>query len=188
MKILSGLALVLAVSLSAIVANAGSPCCDHCGCRQNCKKVCRLVCETKKDKKVEYSCECEDFCVPGPSQRCGKKCDCDECGRKCCHDVWKPTCAKVRTRVKLIKKEVPVEKQVYTWVVEEVCCGCGNCLSQARVDAPPEGSEIIQASAQDEIVPLPDTDTEFASNESTEQGLQTHDHQPRGFWRSLFGR
>ena len=34
---------------------------------------------TKKVTKTEYECECEDFCVPGPSLR--TVCH-DECGKK----------------------------------------------------------------------------------------------------------
>jgi len=103
-------------------------CCAHCGCHSNCCKVCRLVCETKKVSKPEYDCECEDFCVPGPS-----KCtiECDECGNK--KKIYTPSCASIHTRRKLVKKEVTKEVKSYKWVVEDLC---GNCAQRcAAVDA-----------------------------------------------------
>src|SRR5262245_56484775 len=87
-------------------ASAGEhACCAHSGCQAACEKVCRLVCETKKVTKIEYSCQCEDFCVPGPSERCVTV-DC--CGDKQVH--YTPTCATVRTRAKLVKHERVEEK------------------------------------------------------------------------------
>jgi hypothetical protein len=105
--------------LLAFCQSALAQCCDHCGCESNCRKVCRVVCEVKKVPKVEYDCECEDFCVPGPSCRSTV---CDECGHK--KHVYTPGCGKVRTRTKLIKKETMEEKVIYKWVVEKLCCGC----------------------------------------------------------------
>ena len=67
MKSLICCALV-ALAYGSSLALAGD-CCQHCGCQCACQKVCRLVCETKKVTKVDYDCECEDFCVPGPSER-----------------------------------------------------------------------------------------------------------------------
>jgi len=125
MKSFIGLGVIL-VSSAALVARAGDcRCCDHCGCEAPCHKVCRVVCETKKVPKVEYSCECEDFCVPGPSH-CSTYCD--ECGHK--QHVYTPTCAKVRTRTKLVKKETTTEKKTYKWVVENVCCNCADPPAQ----------------------------------------------------------
>jgi hypothetical protein len=102
--------------------------CQHCGCQRNCRKVCRLVCETKKEKKTEYSSECEDFCLPGPSRKCGVHfhCDCNGAHRKI---IWQPTgCAKVHTRKTLVKEEVSKEVPSYKWVVDEYCCVCGQWI------------------------------------------------------------
>ena len=107
---------ILVAASRAVMAQCS---CDHCGCQASCQKVCRLVCETKKVPKITYDCQCEDFCVPGPSIRSTA---CDECGHK--HHVYTPQCAKLRTRTKLIKNETTEEKVVYKWVVENVCCDC----------------------------------------------------------------
>ncbi|HVC93726.1 MAG TPA: hypothetical protein VND64_08550 [Pirellulales bacterium] len=129
-----GIALVVGLGLVAWASNvqAGQRHCDHCGCRQNCKKYCRLVCGTKTETKVEYSCVSEDYCVPGPSQKCGVKCEYDCQGHKHRRTIWKPTCAKVRTRTNLVKKEVKKEVPDYKWVVEEICPGCGRCVSSTE--------------------------------------------------------
>jgi hypothetical protein len=119
-----------ALALASVPATAlAGDCCAHCGCHSNCCKVCRLVCETKKVTKPEYGCECEDFCVPGPS-----KCtiECDECGHKT--KVYTPCCASVHTRTKLTKKDVTKEVKSYKWVVEDLC---GKCAQHcANADAP----------------------------------------------------
>jgi hypothetical protein len=124
-------------------AKAGDCCdpCDHCGCQSGCRKVCRLVCETKKVPKVTYSCECEDFCVPGPSNHCVV---CDECGNK--KHVYTPTCAEVRTRTKLVKHETMEEVPTHKWVVETVC---DRCAGQCNADAAP------QAGGPSGLQPLP---------------------------------
>jgi hypothetical protein len=95
--------------------------CDRCGCESNCCKTCRLICETKKVPKITYDCICEDFCVPGPSDHCVV---CDECGKK--KHVYTPTCAKVKTRKVLVKKETFTEVPSYRWVVENCCGACAN--------------------------------------------------------------
>jgi hypothetical protein len=118
MKAFLSCALLLAFCQSALA----QCCCDHCGCQSDCHKICRVVCETKKVPKIEYDCECEDFCVPGPSCRTTV---CDECGNK--KHVYTPGCGEVRTRTKLVKKETMEEKVVYKWVVQTVC---GNCESR----------------------------------------------------------
>lgn len=112
-------------------AEAGRFFCHHCGCCQNCKKVCRLKCEKKKETTTEYTCECEDFCIPGPSKKCGVKtqCACDGHHRAI---LWQPTCARVHTRKKLVKKEVTKEVPDYKWVVEEYCCACGHWVKVER--------------------------------------------------------
>lgn len=128
--------LALAVSPAAW---AGHLFCDQCGCQQNCRKVCKLVCEKKKETTTEYTSECEDFCIPGPSHKCGVRYEHDECGghphRKI---IWQPTCAKVHTRKKLVKKEVTKEVPDYKWVVEEYCCICGMLVKMERGDAKPD--------------------------------------------------
>jgi len=83
--------------------------------------VCRLVCEMRKVPKTTYDCECEEFCVAGPSTRSTV---CDDCG--CKRWVYTPTCGKVRTRTKLIKNETFTEKMTYKWVVEDLCCKCAD--------------------------------------------------------------
>lgn len=102
--------------------------CDHCGCQRNCRKVCRLECGKKKEIKIEYSSECEDFCVPCHSKKCGVKIECDAGGHRHRKVIWQPTCAKVYTRKKLVKNEVTKEVPDYKWVVEEYCCVCGQCI------------------------------------------------------------
>jgi len=121
------------VACGTAAAKAGDCCdqCDRCGCQCACQKVCRLVPTTKKVPKVTYTCECEDFCVPGPSDHCVT---CDECGKK--KHVYTPTCAKVRTRTKLVKHETMEEVPTHKWVVETVCNGCaGKCSETPTGDA-----------------------------------------------------
>lgn len=139
--LLAATALLLAC---AARAEAGRFFCHHCGCCQNCKKICRLKCEKKKDTKTEYVCECEDFCVPGPSKKCGVKVerDCDGHHRTI---LWQPTCARVRTRKKLVKKEVTKEVPDYKWEVEEYCCVCGHWVKVDRdkaKDKDEKGGEV----------------------------------------------
>jgi hypothetical protein len=117
------LALVL-LSVTGSPIQSGDGCCHHCGCHR-LKKICCPVPDKRIETSYEYTCECEDFCVPGPSKCMGTCCkkDCNGCCQ--CEKVWQPTCAKVHTRTVLIKK--PVTKEVCTvkWVVKTVCCGCG---------------------------------------------------------------
>ncbi|MBI3840087.1 MAG: hypothetical protein HY288_19360 [Planctomycetia bacterium] len=110
-------ALVL-VACRTVAASAGD-CCDRCGCESACRKVCRAVRETKKVPKVTYSCQCEDFCVPGPSDH---SVVCDECGNK--KHVYTQTCAHMRTRKKLVKHETVEEVPSHKWIVETVCDAC----------------------------------------------------------------
>lgn len=125
--------LMTAVLLASVhEARAGHLFCHQCGCHTHCKKICRLECGKKKETKTEYSCESEDFCVPGPSHKRGYKYECDEHGHKHRKIIWQPTCAKVHTRKKLIKKEVTKEVPDYKWVVEEYCCICGVLVKVER--------------------------------------------------------
>ena len=107
MKTTVGLFVAL-VGLFSQVAEAGSLCCDHCGCQSCVQRVCRRVCEMKEVKSYEYQCKCEEFCVPTCSHgRCGH--DCGTCS------------AEVRTKKKLLKVEVVKKVPTYKWVVEHVC-------------------------------------------------------------------
>jgi len=169
---MKNLRMVLAVGLVAWVSDvqAGYRHCDHCGCRQNCKKYCRLVCGTKTETKTVYSCESEDYCVPGPSEKCGVKCECDCEGHKHRTTIWKPTCAKVRTRTNLVKKEIKKEVPDFKWVVEEICGGCGHCVSRtersagtslASIDDRAEGTESAIDGSPD------DADFDLAGGQQT---------------------
>jgi hypothetical protein len=102
-----------------------------------------VVCETKKVPKTEYSCECEEFCVPGKSIRTT---ECDECGHK--QHVYTPTCGKLRTRTKLVKHETFVEKKSYKWVVENLCCDCAQRSGAGASDRPAakEAGKVLPAS------------------------------------------
>ncbi|HEX3726515.1 MAG TPA: hypothetical protein VHV08_09750 [Pirellulales bacterium] len=111
--------LTLAFAACGTVIARAQDCCNQCGCSCDCCKVCRCVPITKKVPKITYSCECEDFCIPGPSDRCVVH---DECGHR--KHVYTPTCAHMRTRKKLVKHETMEEVQSYKWVVENLCCKC----------------------------------------------------------------
>ncbi len=135
----------IALSIFVLVAWAGQAqaggCCPGCGCRK-LKKVCVPVCETKKETTYEYSCKCEDFCVPGPSKvvgHCVKK-DCRGC-EHCC-PVRQPTCARVQTRVLLQKTPVVTEKPHVHWVVKTVCCGCGRTCGSCAAEGGPCADEV----------------------------------------------
>lgn len=149
-RFLAILALAYATQLTAFVANADAGgCCCHCGGCDCSEKVCRLVCE---DKKVEVTCwgyVCEDFCLPGPGEPCCKKCKtvCVDCEAPCdpkapCvqpkYIVWRewiPSCAKLFTRKKLMKKTETVTVPSYKWVVEDMCPHCQGKCDLAEVDA-----------------------------------------------------
>ncbi len=125
----------LAVAIFGLLASeAAADCCNDCGCQCDCSKVCRCVPTTKKVTKICYDCECEDFCIPGPSKICGYKCVCpDDCGEcKLFHHahkepIWQPTCAKVKTRHKLVKKEEVKEVPSWKWEVVDLCPHCKSC-------------------------------------------------------------
>jgi len=97
--------------------------CDLCGSGVGVCKVCVPKPKEKEIIKICWSYKCEDFCVPGPSEYCGKKCNKDECGHWS-SNVWKPTCAEVRTKHVPVKTEVKRKVPGYEWKVEERCCGC----------------------------------------------------------------
>ena len=98
-------------------------CCDECGGRVCVTKVCVPKLGKKEITKVCWDATCEDFCVPGPSVRCGTTCGQDDCG---CwsHEVWKPTCAEVRTRVVPVRKTTKRTVPSVEWKVVERCACC----------------------------------------------------------------
>ena len=155
--ILLSLAIGFLIANTCVAANScGSPaCCDRthesCG-RCGVQKTCKVICETKKVKKTTWVVECEEFCAPLPGCRsscksacgngCGSGSGCDSgCDNGCSSDpcaslrrpIVPPKCGKVRTRKKLVKKEITCEVPVYKCVV--VCCnagcnaGCGEAAS-----------------------------------------------------------
>ncbi len=109
--------------------------CCKCGAETNCK----IVQETKKVKKTVWVVECEEFCPLLPGPKCGCECgekDCGGCQAKSCDpcDVLKrkitpPVGGKVRTRKKLVRKEIVCEVPVFRCV--PVCCkGCDEPMSE----------------------------------------------------------
>ena len=97
--------------------------CDLCGSCDCVRKVCVPKMIEKEIKKVCWDAKCEDFCVPGRSVWCGKACKTDDCG---CwtHNLWKPTCAEVRTRVVPVRKETKRKVPAVEWKVQEQCACC----------------------------------------------------------------
>src|SRR5690349_5498580 len=88
-------ALVVCLVGPALQAMSGGHHCQRCGCEAACQRICRSVCEQKKETVFET--KCEDICVPGQSQCCGKSCQ-RTCDGKCVkvHN-WIPQCGTVRT-------------------------------------------------------------------------------------------
>lgn len=97
--------------------------CDDCGSCVCVAKVCVPKLEEKEITKVCWDAKCEDFCVPGPSIWCGTKCQKDDCG---CwsHEIWKPSCAEVRTRVVPVRKTTKRKVPSVKWTVVERCACC----------------------------------------------------------------
>ncbi len=126
-------------------------CCDECGGRVCVTKVCVPKLGKKEITKVCWDATCEDFCVPGPSVWCGTTCGKDDCG---CwsHEVWKPTCAEVRTRVVPVRKTTKRTVPSVEWKVVERCACCrakGGCSGipkgdddtpSPRAEGPADGS------------------------------------------------
>ena len=151
----------LACLLLSMGAAHAAEFCHRCGCACCTEKICHVVCETKKMPKICYSCECEDFCVPGRSEHCGCHWECvtDPCD-PCCtkekkvHD-WIPGCGEVYTRNKLVKTVVQEEKKTYRWVVEDLCPGCA-ALNQEMASAATEPAlptEVAQPTPVATVVP-----------------------------------
>lgn len=143
-------------------------CCAHCGCSAHLCKMCRVVPETKEKIEICWDVKCEDFCVPGPSKKCGVVEECDECG-SWCRTIWQPGCAHVRTKKAPVKKEVKRKVQTFKWEVVTVCDHCRrHCSSLHELSAtqklaaamesaitgeepstvpPPVGAGVVQATA-----------------------------------------
>jgi len=159
--------------------------CGTCGV----PKTCKVVCEMKKVKKTVWRVECEEFCASLPgcerSCRCRKGCGdagcgetgccetgCgeDACGGGCCEDPCAdllsrkrvpPKCGKVRTRKKLVKREIICEVPTYKCVVAGcgTCGGCGEASEAAPAEAAPEEEPLPPAPAPTDatqnVPPLP---------------------------------
>ena len=170
MKSYVRLAALLAVASTAL-GSAAAWACDHCReCGGDCgvRKVCRLVCEEKEIEDVCYGCECEDYCLPGKSCRgclhsedvcVGDCCKKDCCTHRpwCCLEwfSWKPTCAEIATKKKLVKYVVVKKVPSYKWKVEEVC---SQCCPQAACDIGADGLEVqrpTEVPGADEAPPAP---------------------------------
>ncbi len=178
----STLLAALAVLLTFVAsARAGDGCCAHCGSCDGCQKVCRLVCDEKKIDVICWGCECEDFCVPGPSHRDCKHCKmlCEECNEA--EDCYKPhggpkkfvwydwipsTCAKVFTKKKLMQKKVKTTVPNYKWVVEDLCSKCEARAESAQVEP---GAKIPPAPAIADAKLKPVRATAAVPEKSTKQ-------------------
>ncbi len=151
-RMILGLLLSLGLAATvAAVARAGIGCCAHCGGSEGCQKVCRLVCEDKKIAVTQWGCQCEDFCVPGPSQPgcqhedfvadecCDPKAPCSE-PKRFVWTEWVPGCgAKVYKKKKLMKRTVTKTVPGFKWVVEDLC---PQCEANSPTIAPPSGTRI----------------------------------------------
>jgi len=138
LTILFGLALFALMAWQSVDAG-GHDCCEKCGHECKPKRVCHVIVEMKKVPKVCYTCECEDFCVPGPSKRCGRAPKPEEtpCGELCVQDRWHwnwlPGCASIHTKSKIVKKTTQVEVPTHKWVVEYLC---PDCQSKCETEKP----------------------------------------------------
>jgi hypothetical protein len=128
-------------------------CCACCGCECQCCKVCKLVPEIRKEVKVCYKCECEDFCVPGKSCIVGWKCVPKDCGcgnRFLPEPIWKPSCGCVRTRKKLIKIEELKEVKGFKCVVIKMCPQCHALDTKGELPAETLAAAIEKSVPEDE--------------------------------------
>lgn len=151
------LACFAITSFTTAVAAAETCDCSHCGAYGHCRVVCRCVATTEEKSETCFECRSEDFCVPGPSIWCGRKCeavplddDHSDCPLSCCisWNVWKPRSAHVRTKHVLVVHEVKKEVPSFKWEVEYVCDECRRCCADATpIDSAP-GDEIVPVSAE----------------------------------------
>jgi hypothetical protein len=153
--------VVLAVCGSASQSGGPFHACHHCGCSK-VRKVCCPVQEIVKETTFEYSCKCEDFCIPGRSKCVGTCCKPDCNG--CCHreKVMQPTCGKVATKTVLVKTPVVKEKCVTKWVVKTVCCSCGKDCGPGCASGCADGS-CTDANAAPTAAPVPPSPVKQAS-------------------------
>jgi hypothetical protein len=97
--------------------------CDTCGSCVCVHKVCVPKPKEREIRKVCWSYKCEDFCIPGPSEYCGTKCQKDRCGWWS-FDFWRPTCAEIRTKKVPVKTEAVRKVPGFEWRPEERCAAC----------------------------------------------------------------
>ncbi|MBI1900213.1 MAG: hypothetical protein HYS13_03730 [Planctomycetia bacterium] len=140
---------VVVFTAMAAVLQAG----DDCGCA-DCQLVCKLVCTWRTVEVTCYGYKCEDFCMPGPSEKCQEHCEpIDKCDLLC-HlrwTEWCPDCAAPYHRKKLTKYVVKRDVPSYKWVVVPACqCAApapGTHAKRAPRDAEP-GDEFPVTEAE----------------------------------------
>ncbi|MDZ7616519.1 MAG: hypothetical protein U1E05_05900 [Patescibacteria group bacterium] len=176
-----GVALVLASTAAVQAADccaapmACTPAVEACdpGCGgPGVRKVCKVVVEMKKVKKHVWVCECEEHCtgLPGTglfsrwldgsgscsdSAACEPACGgcgtCDPCDAVRAQLHCPPKCGPVRTRKKLVKKEVECEVPSYKCVAVSVpACRAGCCGGNEAANVPAVVTQDAMQSA-----PLP---------------------------------
>lgn len=155
-------AIVCVVGLLLAGPAMALECCQRCGHACECCKTCRLVPSTKKVTKNVYHTECEDFCVPAHSAH--EICR-DECGRR--QVVVTPRCGEVRTRKKLIKKEVTEEVPSTKCVVEYLCPACAAACQQGPSASLPAANQMSTGLAQ-ENAPRPESGSPAAPHTTSE--------------------
>jgi hypothetical protein len=128
-----------AVPSAAAKDDAGGPaCCAHCGRHEACvTKTCQVVCGVKKETKISWEVECEEFCPLLPGHR-----QCGECAPP-------PRCGNSKCVKKLVKKQYQVEVPVYQCVVRHLCADC------ASGQSPPSTAPSPIAPVRPEAAPLP---------------------------------
>jgi len=142
MKLLSNIAVAMLILTPLRGIQAGEGCgCPHCGCC-DVKVVCRIVPQITKTPKVEYSCQCEDVCMPGRSICTGKETVTDCHGNCYQQKCYEPTCGKVYNKTTLVKTTTMIEKCTYKCVAETVCCKCGSSYGTNATPATPAGLHI----------------------------------------------
>jgi hypothetical protein len=122
------------------LAGAADRTCDKCGCHACCKRVCVCKPIEKEITKTCWDVKCEDICVPGCSELCGECCKEDECG-KWTFGIWKPGCAKIKTRHIPVKKEVKRKVPGFEWVVEYRCPNCCQNAGKPAADDTAQGKQ-----------------------------------------------
>jgi hypothetical protein len=119
--------------------------CVRCKKQVACTRVCHLASEDKKIEVTCWGCECEEFCIPGPST---PKCEhCNDVKCSCVEGVnpkvaskpkafswtgWLPGGASVQTRKKLMKRTITETVPSHKWVIEDLCEECKQNTLGAR--------------------------------------------------------